>query len=199
MAKQSRYPSFHVMNGREEWDPHTRSIVTSRLEPQGGYRFFTLVEAEIMIRICSLLVNDSDREVLHYVVSHMDRTLYQSPGEGQRKAGVPEASVLVRSGLHAVELGAELQYGTSFLKLDTPVQQKYLQQISESAAGPRQVWEAVPQAEWFRKVLQGTIEAYCSHPKVWSEIGYAGPAYPRGYIRTQLGQLEPWEAQPEQC
>ncbi|KQX56587.1 hypothetical protein ASD40_04085 [Paenibacillus sp. Root444D2] len=33
---------------------------------------------------------------------------------------------------------------------------------------------------------------------VWSEIGYAGPAYPRGYVRTQLGQLDPWEAQPKQ-
>lgn len=35
------------------------------------------------------------------------------------------------------------------------------------------------------------------HPRVWSEIGYAGPAYPRGYVRTQLGQLDPWEAKAE--
>ncbi|WP_369127188.1 hypothetical protein [Paenibacillus antri] len=43
-----------------------------------------------------------------------------------------------------------------------------------------------------------TLEAYYSHPAVWSEIGYGGPAYPRGYVRTQLGQLDPWEAHTKQ-
>ncbi len=42
-----------------------------------------------------------------------------------------------------------------------------------------------------------TAEAYYSHLVAWSEIGYGGPAYPRGYVRTQMGQLDPWEAQPE--
>lgn len=55
----------------------------------------------------------------------------------------------------------------------------------------------VPQHEFFQKLLTLTVEAYYSHPKVWSGLGYGGPAYPRGYVRTQLGQLDPWEAKPE--
>lgn len=197
MGKHSHYPSFDVMSAKEEWDEHTRTIVSGRLKSQEGLQFLTLVEAELLKQISSLLVNDSDPEVLQFVVGYMDQILYQSFGEGQRKAGIPEASVLIRAGLRAIEQGVVFRYGTSFLKLDAQAKKQYLQQISRSMAEPKDIWKSVPQEALFQKLLQLTVESYCSHPKVWSVIGYAGPAYPRGYVRTQLGQLDPWEAQPE--
>jgi hypothetical protein len=194
MLRESRYPTFDVMDAKDEWDDHTQSIVTSRIELHESLQFFTLYEAEIVRRISSLLVDDFTSEVMYYVVRHIDETLYQSLGEGQRKAGVPAASVLVRTGLKAIELGAIWRYGRSFMKLELAEQKQYLQDISESAAEPEEIWGPVPQQELFQKLRQLTVESYCSHPRVWSEIGYAGPAYPRGYVRTQLGQLDPWEA-----
>jgi hypothetical protein len=198
MPKQSLYPSFDVMHEKDEWDDHTQTIVTSRLESHEGFQFLTPIEAEMVSRISSLLVNDQTPEVLHFVVGHIDQSLHQSPGESQRKAGVPEAPVLVRVGLKAIEQGAQSRYGSSFMNLDIALQKQYLQHISESTAEPKEIWGPIPQEALFQKLRQLTIESYCSHPKVWSEIGYAGPAYPRGYVRTQLGQLDPWEAQPEQ-
>lgn len=197
MGKQSRYPSFHVMKEQENWDEHTRSIVSSRLESGEEYQFLTSAEAETVRRICSLLVNDPSPEVLDFVVGHIDRSLYRSPGEGQRKAGVPQAPDLIRTGLKAIEQGARSEYGRSFAELEREGQQQYLQQISAAAAEPQHIWRSVPQKALFEKLQRLTVESYCSHPNVWSEIGYAGPAYPRGYVRTQLGQLDPWEAQPE--
>jgi hypothetical protein len=35
--------------------------------------------------------------------------------------------------------------------------------------------------------------AYYAHPWAWDEIGFGGPAYPRGYMRLRDGQPEPWE------
>lgn len=197
MSGQSRYPSFDVMDERDAWDAHTRSIVFSRLEAPGSLRFLTAEEAALVKRICALLMDDETPGTLQYVVGHIDQTLHASPGEGQRKTGVPEAKALVRSGLQAMERWAEAEHGRPFAELDRAGQERVLQLISAGAAGPPDIWRAVPQKELFDKLRQLTVEAYCSHPSVWSAIGYAGPAYPRGYVRTQLGQLDPWEAKTE--
>lgn len=197
MLKSSRYPSFNVMNELDEWDDHTQTIVSSRLQANTSLQILTPEEAETLRQISSILVSDSTAEVLDFVIEHVDRTLYKSPGEGQRKKGVPEASELVRSGLQAIDAGARELYGSSFQELDAASQKQYLQSVSESTAEPADIWSAIPQEPLFAKLLQLTVESYCSHPRIWSEIGYAGPAYPRGYVRTQLGQLDPWEAQPE--
>ncbi|WCR28666.1 gluconate 2-dehydrogenase subunit 3 family protein [Paenibacillus thiaminolyticus] len=198
MAQHSHYPSFDVMKERHEWDDHTQSIVMSRAKPNNVLHFLTPPEAGLIRRIGSLLVGDETPEVLDFVLVHIDRTLHQSPGESQRKAGVPEAPKLLRAGLHALEQADQALHSSSFMDLDAADQKQYLQDMSQSAAKPIGIWNGIPQAELFRKLLNLTVEAYCSHPKVWSDIGYAGPAYPRGYVRTQMGQLDPWEAQPEQ-
>jgi hypothetical protein len=35
---------------------------------------------------------------------------------------------------------------------------------------------------------------YYSHPHSWSEIGFGGPANPRGYVRMYYDRRDPWEA-----
>ena len=37
------------------------------------------------------------------------------------------------------------------------------------------------------------LSAFYSHPWAWNEIGFGGPAYPRGYARIGAGQRENWE------
>jgi hypothetical protein len=41
--------------------------------------------------------------------------------------------------------------------------------------------------------MQDVVDAYYAHPYAWDEIGYGGPAYPRGYMRLEGGLPEPWE------
>jgi hypothetical protein len=67
-----------------------------------------------------------------------------------------------------------------------------MNQIELSADGVQ-----IPAKELFYKLLTESVAAYYSHPTVWSEIGYAGPAYPRGYVRTEWGITDPWEAKRE--
>jgi hypothetical protein len=185
MLKQSHYSEYNVMDAQDEWDDHTQSIVSSRLIREKPYTFLTMAEAEILRALCSFLVDDSRGDVLQYVLCHFDQTLSQTIGESERKAGVPKASVLLREGLRKLDQSSLTRYTNSFIQLEKTKQEKLLKELSESA----------DQQNFFKKLLNLTLEAYYSHPVIWSEIGYGGPAYPRGYIRTQLGQLDPWEAQ----
>jgi hypothetical protein len=42
-------------------------------------------------------------------------------------------------------------------------------------------------------LIEDCVTAYYSHPWAWDEIGFGGPAYPRGYMRIENGLPEPWE------
>jgi len=46
-------------------------------------------------------------------------------------------------------------------------------------------------------VMRYVVQAFYAHPWAWNEIGFGGPAYPRGYAAfgsPHLGEEEPWEA-----
>jgi hypothetical protein len=47
-------------------------------------------------------------------------------------------------------------------------------------------------------VMRGALAAFYSHPWAWNEIGFGGPAYPRGYMRKAIGDAgrEPSERPP---
>lgn len=197
MEKKSHYPSYDVMREQDHWDDNTQQIVGSRLLEDLEYRFFTVEEAETLKRVCGDLVGDYRDDIIQFVLGHIDQSLSSSAGEGQRKAGVPKGQILIREGLKALQRSAEQKYLFAFIALDPSDRRQLLADVSLGQAPTVPEWTGVPQVEWFKKLLTLTVEAYYSHPTVWSEIGYGGPAYPRGYVRTQLGQLDPWEAQPE--
>jgi hypothetical protein len=39
------------------------------------------------------------------------------------------------------------------------------------------------------------VGIYYAHPAAWSEIGFGGPASPRGYVRLGFDERDPWEAE----
>jgi len=56
------------------------------------------------------------------------------------------------------------------------------------------VWRRMSVARYWLLLVQDAAGAYYAHPYAWDEIGFGGPAYPRGYMRLEDGQPEPWEA-----
>lgn len=196
MSKQSHYPSYDVMKLREDWDDHTRGIVSARLVREHDYLFLTLPEAEILRAACAVLADDRRGEIIQYVLSHIDEKLHQDIGEGERKRNVPEERRLIREGARALDQSSFQRYDKPFQQIGEDGQLLMIQDLSKSSL-PSDIWKDLPQQELFHKLLTLTVEAYYSHPTVWSEIGYGGPAYPRGYVRTDIGQLDPWEAKKE--
>lgn len=192
----SRYPTYDIMTAQHEWDQNTRSIVNERLHTGGDYLFLSVMEAELLRSWCSLLMDDERGEIIQFVIEHIDRTL-SSGTESERKADIPKAAVLIRAGLKALEDSCQMLYTEPFFHLEQDRQLQIMTSVSEEDALPHNMWKLIPQKEFFQKLLDFTTEAYYSHPRVWSEIGYGGPAYPRGYVRMHPGQLDPWEAKPK--
>ncbi|MDD9270865.1 gluconate 2-dehydrogenase subunit 3 family protein [Paenibacillus sp. GCM10023248] len=197
MTNQSHYPSYNVMDEQNEWDAHTRSIVNARLLRENHYRYITPLEAETLRAWCSLLMDDSRGDIIGYVLSHIDDVLAKGQGEGNREKNVPEIRTLVRNGLEAIDETGWIHSSKPFFELDSANKRLIMQQIASNEYPNTEKWDGVPQKALFQKLLQLSIEAYYSHPLIWSEIGYGGPAYPRGYFRADLGHLDPWEAVKE--
>ena len=64
-------------------------------------------------------------------------------------------------------------------------------------AGALDVWQRLPVHRYWMLLLQDCVEAYYAHPWSWDEIGFGGPAYPRGYMRLERGEPEPWEVEEQ--
>ena len=194
--RRTRYPGFNVLTEVKAWDPHTRQIVMRRLGPFPELQFFQTDEAAVFKTIAGHLTYDYREEILTYVVSWADHRLSSKTGESQRKPGIPHESELIRNGLRSLNyLGTGL-YRREFFKLD-PEQQFSILAALQTGSAPAATAGNLPQQEFFQKLLDLVIRPYYSHPTIWSEIGYGGPAYPRGYVRVEIGLIDPWEAQHE--
>ncbi|NOV01957.1 gluconate 2-dehydrogenase subunit 3 family protein [Paenibacillus planticolens] len=194
MTTQSHYPTYNVMDEQKEWDAHTRDIVNARLLRENGYQYLTLVEAETLRAWCGLLMDDHRGDIIQYVLCHIDKVLAEDKGEAQRNVNVPPIRTLLRQGLKGIDETGWIASSKPFIHLDEQSQRQIMLQISSGSYPPTANWDGIPQKALFQKLLTLSVEAYYSHPLIWSEIGYGGPAYPRGYVRANPGLLDPWEA-----
>ncbi len=196
---RTRYPSYNMLNEKEHWDEHTREIVLKRLGPFDKNKFLTDHEAEMILAIARHIVYDERKEILNYVVHHLDSALASPIGEDQRKTGTPPRDILIRRGLKAIDKLSEKKLGASFLEIDITEQLTLLEELDKGKAMPLSEWQKIPQKELFKKLATEIVSAYYSHPVVWSEIGYGGPAYPRGYVRVERYLTDPWEAKRDEA
>ena len=49
------------------------------------------------------------------------------------------------------------------------------------------VWDRLTVGTAWTVVMRAVLSAFYSHPWAWNEIGFGGPAYPRGYMRLGRG------------
>lgn len=198
IERHTRYPGFDILKEKDEWDPHTREIVLKRLGPFPEPEFLREDEVEMIKVIAGHLVYDNRGENMDYVVHHLDQTLASDIGENQRKPEAPKAKDLIRWGLRYIEDLAQTEHKTKFLELDAGKQYEIIASLQTGKARQIPEWNRVPQKELFKKLVTEVVSAYYSHPTVWSEIGYGGPAYPRGYVRVGHGLTDPWEAKRDE-
>lgn len=193
----TRYPGFDVIEQARAWDPHTRAVVLQRLQRPAHPSHLSKQEAAALESAVACLLGEDRRELLAFVVAHFDQKLASTVGEGQRKAGAPPFPDLLRQGLAALDALAGVRCGGRFADCTADEQRAILADLRAEGAGEVPEAATLPQKEFFEQLLSTAVEAYASHPVVWSEIGYAGPAYPRGYYRIERGLTDPWEPRAE--
>jgi Gluconate 2-dehydrogenase subunit 3 len=182
------------MEQKDHWDAHTRGIVEGRLQQSDTYQSLNKQEVKTLQHLCEVILDDSRVEVLSYVVHYFDTKLSSNIGEAQRKKGLPRESDLIRKGLQALDGFCNAMYGNTFDLLEEKIRQGIVDQLCRGQFHLEAGGLKIPTQDFFSKILTESVSAYYSHPTVWSDIGYAGPAYPRGYVRSEWGLTDPWEA-----
>jgi hypothetical protein len=100
-----------------------------------------------------------------------------------------------RLALEGIDEESRLHYGVAFTAISAAGQDAVLEAIQRGDVGGH-AWKRVPARRFFVTVLlKAVVGEYYAHPAAWSEIGFGGPASPRGYVRMGLGERDPWEAE----
>ncbi len=83
--------------------------------------------------------------------------------------------------------------GKPFHALDGAAQDAMLRAMQKGEFHADAMQGMPPKTFFHARVIQDIALAYYTHPTAWNEIGWAGPASPRGYVRLQTGLRDPWE------
>lgn len=195
-AQPGYYPGYRTLSQKSFWDEATRTTVMARVEKTPPIRFFSPAEARLLKAICERVLPQDDRDEAHKipVINAIDDRLYHNRLDGYRFEGMPPDRDAYRLGLQGIETIANQLYGTSFVYLKPVDQDTIMKEIHDGhpRAGD-EVWQRLPVHRFWFLLVQDVLEAYYAHPYAWDEIGYGGPAYPRGYMRLERGEPEPWE------
>jgi hypothetical protein len=99
-----------------------------------------------------------------------------------------------RLGLKALNAESVSAYGAAFHDLAEGLQNSLLGRMQQGELKSPQ-WREMSSKDFFKKrMAHDIVFAYYAHPTAWSEIGWGGPASPRGYVRLDFNERDPWEA-----
>lgn len=192
-----RYPGYDVLAKRDtpSWNDATRRVIDARLAIVDAPKFLDQQEWLTLRAICDGIVPQSSPPQTQVPIAAMvDRKLAKDHRDGYRDARLPPLREAWRRGLAALDAAAQARAGVAFHRLTAPARDALLKDMHDGKLdGPE--WRGMPCKLFFReRVTHDILAAYYSHPTAWNEIGFGGPAAPRGYVRMYFNRRDPWEA-----
>jgi len=192
----ARYPGYDVLAKWDSpsFDDTTRGVLAQRLNHVPPRRFLSEAEWDLLEAVNRRLLPQPDRVEPIPITPWIDAMLADNRGEGYRHPDMPPLRECWRLGLAALADEAQVRYGRGFTALDGAEQDALLQALAANEARSPQ-WQAVHAERFFTHWLLKTAAGiYYAHPWAWNEIGFGGPASPRGYVRLGFDSRDPWEA-----
>ena len=194
----NRYPGYDVLAKRDSpsWNAITRKVVEERLRiDPSEHRFLTDAEWTTARAICQCIIpQPPDRAQPVPLAAMLDRKLMDDVRDGYRDARLPPIREAWQRALRAFDEEATLRYSGRFPEIDVP-RQNALLELAQAGRTQAAAWGDMPAEVFFAKrLLHDILSAYYAHPTAWSEIGFGGPASPRGYVRLGFDRRDPWEA-----
>lgn len=196
------YAGFSTMRQKGYWDATTRDLVEKRVAKNNpahpkALRFFSEeVEADTMRAVVDRIVPQDDRtpERRIDVLAGLDERLADNKLEGYRFEDMPPDQEAYRIGIRAFNAMATELHGKLFAQLGTLEQEEILQSVHDKKPmAAEHAWTRVNIERFWQMLVADCVSVYYAHPWAWDEIGFGGPAYPRGYMRLEEGEPEPWE------
>jgi len=189
-----RYPDYNVLDEVEHWDEVTRRVVLERLDSPPPIRFFTRDEAATLGAFCDVVMAQ-DREPKIPVLNMIDAKLFAGQLDGFRFAGMPDDRETWRRAAAGLDAAARQHGCESFPAASAEVQERIVDAFHRGELHG-EVWDELNPKRAWSVLIRSVLSAFYSHPWAWNEIGFGGPAYPRGYARLGVGQRESWEGAP---
>jgi hypothetical protein len=188
---RGRFPGYDVLDEVHRWDDHTAGVVLERLGPTSDLSFFDLAETAAATALCDrLLAQDEEPKVP--VVAMLDARLAAGETDGWHYDDMPSDEDAWRRTLAALDEEAKVLGGVVFAGLPVPDQVRLIEEVQDSSTAGEK-WHGLPAAHVWSLWTRYACTAFYSHPWAWNEIGFGGPAYPRGYKHRAVDGLEPWE------
>jgi hypothetical protein len=176
-----------VLRQAPTWDDVTKGVVLRRLGPPPPVRFFSIQEEAVARPMLDrLLAQDGAPRIP--VFEHVDFRLAEAQTDGWHYEDMPPDGNAWRASMAGLEADARAARGRGFAELGESAQKDLLEAVRTAER-----WHGLPAARVWSLWIRYAVTAFYGHPWSWNEIGFGGPAYPRGYKNLDLGGLEPWE------
>jgi hypothetical protein len=186
-ADHPRFPGFDALGQQRHWDPVTAGVVLERVSNVRDFRFFTPDEQAVATLLCDRLLGQSGDDRIP-VAAMIDARLAEAQTDGWRYADMPEDGQAWRDTLAALR-------ADGFASATEKEQDELIQAVQDRA--PHK-WHGMPAARVWSLWTRYACTAFYAHPDAWSEIGFPGPAYPRGYKNSGVDRREPFEVRDAQ-
>ena len=180
-----RYPDFDVMELRRHWDEVTRQLLERRVAVVPELRFFDESEArDLRAFLDVVLAQDAEPRIP--VLEMVDAKLASGSLDGFRYADMPaDDQTWKRVAAHLA----------GFADRDDGARRELVRRFASGTLD----WDDLNVTRARSVVMRAALGAFYSHPWAFNEIGFRGPAYPRGYMRRNMGPTgtdpdEPQEA-----
>lgn len=189
---RGRFGDFDVLDSVGEWDEVTARTVLARLSLPSELSFFTAEEAGLARPLVDLLLEQDDEPRIP-VLELIDARLVAAETDGWHYDELPEDGAAWRISLRHLDDDARgTAPGSGFAHLTAAAQAGIVQSVQD-LAGASGSWHGWPAEHVWNLWTRYVCTAFYSHPWAWNEIGFPGPAYPRGYVNPGLDARERWE------
>ena len=186
-----RYPDYDVLKEASHWDELTRKEVLARVEKVPDMRFFSAAEARTLGVFCDVVLAQ-DKEPRVPVLNMVDAKLYAGKLDGFKYADMPDDRETWRRVAKGLDAATRQHGSDDFATAPEDVQYEVVKAFSEGTLHG-EIWDELPPKRAWSVVMRAVLSEFYSHPWTWNEIGFGGPAYPRGFARLGVGQREHWE------
>jgi hypothetical protein len=191
----ARYPGYDVLAKREgvSWNDATRRTIDRRLSIQREPEFFNASEWRVLCAVCDRIIPQAGPDKAQ-LAALLDARIALGRTDGYRRGNLPEFAEAWAIGLEALAAEAQDRHHCAFEALPDATQDELLELMQRGElTGP--AWQGMPCRDFFlHRLVLDIVALYYAHPRAWNEIGFGGPASPRGYVRLDFDRRDPWEA-----
>jgi hypothetical protein len=183
-----RYPDYDVLEQQGHWDDVTRRVVLERVHTVPEIRFFTPAELETLTAFADLaLAQDAEPRIP--VMAFVDEKLHEHRLDGYQYFDLPDDRDTWRAVARGLDQEAARRGADRFALLGADDQVEVVSRLAQGRLYGG-AWGTLNVSRAWSVVMRDLLEQFYSHPWAWNEIGFGGPAYPRGYARFGSPHLE---------